>query len=74
MKEARPTYRGGGEERGREAGEARGERSFRERPAKSAPRRKSAPAPKDGPLRQILQKLREAEAEREQSSAAWKAK
>lgn len=50
MKEARPTYRGGGEERGREAGEARGERSFRERPAKSAPRRKSAPAPKDGPF------------------------
>lgn len=50
MKEARPTYRGGGEERGREAGEARGERGFRERPAKSAPRRKSAPAPKDGPF------------------------
>ena len=50
MKEARPTYRGGGEERGREAGEARGERSFRERPAKGAPRRKSAPAPKDGPF------------------------
>lgn len=50
MKEARPTYRGGGEERGREAGEARGERGFRERPAKSEPRRKSAPAPKDGPF------------------------
>lgn len=50
MKEARPTYRGGGEERVREAGEARGERSFRERPAKGAPRRKSAPAPKDGPF------------------------
>ena len=50
MKEARPTYRGGGEEHGREAGEARGERTFRERPAKSAPRRKSAPAPKDGPF------------------------
>ena len=50
MKEARPTYRGGGEERGREAGEARGERSFRERPAKSAPCRKSASAPKDGPF------------------------
>lgn len=50
MKEARPTYRGGGEEKGREAGEARGERNFRERPAKSAPRQKHAPAPKDGPF------------------------
>ena len=50
MKEARPTYRGGGEERSRETGEARGERNFRERPAKGAPRPKSAPAPKDGPF------------------------
>ena len=50
MKEARPTYRGGGEERSRDAGEARGERNFRERPAKGAPRPKSAPAPKDGPF------------------------
>lgn len=50
MKEARPTYRGGGEERGRKAGEAHGERNFRDRPAKSAPRPKAAPAPKDGPF------------------------
>ncbi|OUO93518.1 23S rRNA (adenine(2503)-C(2))-methyltransferase RlmN [Cloacibacillus sp. An23] len=50
MKEARPTYRGGGEERTLDGGGARGERKFREAGAKSPARTKRAPAPQDGPF------------------------